>query len=287
MWSASGETYVNDGIDTTTTWDLNADLICSVAGQKPISGLYKALTKPNLETLAANRGDGWHGDLIKAESANQLLMIIELGTMNTQTAIGQGITSISDNSSFNCSSLTGSTSALGNLTGQADETINEIDGVETVYNTSGRVAVTYRGMENPWGNLWKHINGINIWGDGTMGGGQPFIADDFIFNESKNDGNYKPVGFTLANESGYINAMGYGGEEYDWLFFASEVGGTSALPVGDYIYMTTDLNGYRIALLGGSWNSGGSAGGFFWSANIGVSYRNRYVGGRLVYVPTV
>ena len=168
MWSASGESYVNDGVDTTTTWDLNADMICSIAGKKPISGLYKVLTKPNLEKLASNRGDGWHGDLIKAESANQLLMIIELGTMNTQTAIGNGIVSITDNTSFNCSSLTGSTSSLGNMTGQATETINEIGGVETTYNTSGRVAVTYRGMENPWGNLWKHINGINIWGDGIL-----------------------------------------------------------------------------------------------------------------------
>ena len=34
-----------------------------------------------LETLAANRGgDGWHGDLIKAEVPIRLLMTIELGT---------------------------------------------------------------------------------------------------------------------------------------------------------------------------------------------------------------
>jgi len=285
MWDADAEIYVNDGIDTTTTWDLNADLICSIAGQKPISGLYKVLSKPNLETLAANRGDGWHGGLIKAESANQLLMMIEFGTMNTQTAIGQGITSITDNSLFNCSSLTGSTAALGNMTGQADETINEINGVETVYNTSGRVAVTYRGMENPWGNFWKHVDGVNIWGDGTMGGGQPYIADNFVFNESKRDDNYKPVGFTIANANGYISAMGYGGDKYDWLFMPSETVGNSSLPVGDYYYCTPNLNGYRIARLGGYWNLGGFAGGFFWTLDYSVG-RDRNVGGRLVYIPT-
>ena len=46
------------------------------------------------------------------------------------------------------------------------------------------------------------------------------------------------------------------------------------------------MNGYRIARLGGSWNSGGNAGGFCWSLNNGVGYRNRSVGGRLVYIPT-
>lgn len=287
LWQASTSSYVNDGTDNSTTWDLTADRICSVAGKKPISGLYKLLTKPNLETIAANRGDGWHGDLIKAESANQLLMLIELGMMNTQTAIGQGITSITDNAAYNCGSLTGSTSALGNATGSAASTINEKGGVQTTETAAGKVSITYRGMENSWGNLWKHVNGINIWGDGTMGGGQPFVSDDFIFNESKRDGNYKPVGFTLANADGYINAMGYGGEEYDWLFMPSEVGGTSVLPVGDYFYKIADLNGYRIARLGGGWYGGSVAGGFYWSCSNGVGGRDRAAGGRLVYVPTV
>ncbi|MBR5157791.1 MAG: hypothetical protein IKW59_08505 [Clostridia bacterium] len=63
-------------------------------------------------------------------------------------------------------------------------------------------------------------------------------------------------------------------------------GGTSSLPVGDYAYVTANLNGYRIALLGGIWNHGGSAGAFFWLVNNGVGVRYRFIGGRLVYVPT-
>ena len=286
MYDVSTSTYVNDGTNTDTAIG-EGDLLCSVSGVKPISGLKKALTKTNAETMAVNRGSGWHLETIKATMANTLLMMIEFGTLNSQTALGNGVTSITDNTSFNCSSLTGSTAALGNASGAASETINEIGGTETTYNVNGKVSVSYRGVENPWSNIWKHIQGINIWGNGTMAGGQPYIADGLSdFGESKHTGNYKAVGFTLPNASGYINAFGYGKTEYDWLLMPSEIGGTSALPVGDYTYITPNLNGYRIALLGGYWSSGGGAGASYWYCSYGVGGRSRDIGGRLLYVPT-
>lgn len=285
MYDVSANAYVNDGVDTDTAIE-TGDLLCSVAGKKPISGLKKVLTKANLELMAQNRSTNWHLETIKAISANQLLMIIELGTMNTQTAIGQGIVSITDNTSYNCSSLTGSTASLGNDTGQATETVNEIGGTETTYNVNGKVSVSYRGVENPWGNIWKHVQGINIWGDGTMCGGQPYIAEGFTYNERKNTDPYHPVGFTLAKANGYVNAMGYGLEEYDWLFMPSEVGGSSALPVGDYLYVIPNLNLYRIARLGGGWNARSNEGGFYWACSDGANGRGQNAGGRLVYIPT-
>jgi hypothetical protein len=285
MYDVSAKAYVNDNVDSIVYED--GDLLCSVAGKKPISGLRKGIgTKMNLELMAQNRGSGWHLETIEAVSANQLLMMIELGAMNSQTGIGQGVVSISDNSSYNCASLTGSTADLGNATGQATETINEKGGVQTTETASGKVSVSYRGVENPWGNLWKHIQGINIWGDGTMCGGQPYIANDFTFNESTHSDNYEPVGFTLANASGFINAMGYGGENYDWLLMPSEIGGTNALPVGDYFYAESNLNGYRITRFGGCFNNFSQAGGFNWRGVDGVDYRSRVTGGRLLYIPT-
>lgn len=286
MFDVSAGAYVNDNVDESITYE-DGDLLCSVAGKKSISGLRKRLgTKSNLEQMAQNRGSGWHLETIKATSANQLLMIIELGTMNSQTGIGQGIVSITDNKAYNCSSLTGSTAELGNSTGQATETVNEIGGTETTYNVNGKVSVTYRGVENPYGNIFKHIQGVNVWGDGSMCGGQPYVANNFTFNESKNSDNYEGVGFTLPNANGYINAMGYGKEEYDWLLLPSEIGGTSALPVGDFFYVTSDLNDYRIVLGGGSWNYGSFDGSFFGRCGYNVGSRDRSAGGRLLYVPT-
>jgi len=286
LWDADGGT---DGtgsyiLDDSQIMDATADKLCSIAGAKPASGLTQSLTRTNAELLAQNRGTEWHGDLIKIESATQLLMIIELGTMNTQTAIGNGVVSITDNTSYNCSSLTGSTSSLGNATGQATETINEIGGTETTYTANGKVAVSWRGKENPWGNIWENVHGANIWGDGSMGGGQPYICNDFNFVESKNSDNYEAAGFTVTNANGYISAMGYSAT-CDWLLVASECLGNSALPVGDYTWVTANLNGYRIALLGGRWPDGGNAGAFYWYLGNGVSSRARNIGARPVYVP--
>ena len=78
--------------------------------------------------------------------------------------------------------------------------------------------------------------------------------------------------------------MGYS-TKFDWLFIASETLGNSSLPVGDYIYLTQNLNGYRIAQLGGSWSSWSKAGAFYWYLAYGVGYRGRSIGGRLVYIP--
>lgn len=286
IWDADG----GDGngaylMNDEQVMNTGTDKFCSIAGVKPASGLSQNLTRPNIEALAQNRGVEWHGDLIKPVSARQMLMIIELGMMNTQTGVGYGVAGISDNSSYNCSSLTGSTSELGNGSGKATQTINTKGDTRTTETANERVAVSWRGTENPWGNIWKFVYGINIWGNGKMGGGQPYICTDFNFAESKNTGNYEAAGFTVTNANGYISAMGYS-TTCDWLFIASECLGNSSLPVGDYTYITVNLNGYRIALLGGGWNSWGDAGGFSWDLGNGVGLRHRSVGGRLVLIPT-
>lgn len=265
------------------------DKFSSIAGARPASGSSQNLTRPNIEAMAQNRGTNWHGDLIKQVSAEQMLMIIEMGMMNLQTAIAQGIVSLpwttgSDTTS-SYAAATGSTVSLGNGTGRAEKTTTYEGGTAKEYTVDGKTSVCWRGKENFWGNLWKFVYGINIWGNGKMGGGQPYICSDFSFAESKNSGNYEPAGFTVTNANGYISAMGYS-TACDWLFIASECLGNSSLPVGDYTYITVNLNGYRIARLGGFWNSGVNAGGFYWSLDNGVGGRIRNVGGRLVYIPT-
>ena len=279
------DTIFHDGVDTDTNIDTSA-VLKSLPGVKPISGQYKTMNKLNMENCALRKSPNWHLDTIQSVSANQLLMAIEFGTFNTQNAIGMGVVLNSSVNSNNCSSLTGSTSALGNSTGMASETIYDVAGTETTFSSDGKVSVSYRGIENLWGNSWKHINGINLWGDGTMGSGQVYIADDFSFNESSHSGNYKSTGLTLANAGGYISAFGYGDKDYDWLFLPSETAGNSSLPVGDNYYCTSNLNGYRVVRLGGFWNYGANAGGFSLSCDSVPNTQHQSVGGRLLYVPT-
>lgn len=264
------------------------DKFSSIAGARPASGSSQNLTRTEIEKMAQNRGTNWHGDLIKPVSAEQLLMIIELGIMNTQTGVGQGVVGLpyttGDDTTSSYAAATGSTAALGNGTGRAEKTTTYEGGSAKEYTVDSKTSVCWRGKENFWGNIWKFVYGISIWGNGKMNGGQPYICSDFNFAENKNSGNYEPAGFTVAPKEGYISAMGYS-TKFDWLFIASETLGNSSLPVGDYTYLTQNLNGYRIARLGGAWVTWSSAGAFCWSLDNGVGSRNRSIGGRLVYIP--
>lgn len=286
IYDASASAYL---LNDEQVMNTSEDKFSSIAGARPASGSSQNLTRPNIEAMARNRGTNWHGDLIKQVSAEQMLMIIEMGMMNLQTAIAQGVVSLpwttgSDTTS-SYAAATGSTASLGNGTGRAEKTTTYEGGVAKEYTVDGKTSVCWRGKENFWGNIWKFVYGINIWGNGKMGGGQPYICSDFSFAESKNSGNYEGAGFTVTKANGYISAMGYS-TKYDWLFMASECLGNSSLPVGDYTYITENLNGYRIALLGGHWYGGGGAGGFCWCMYNGVGTRGRNIGGRLVYIPT-
>lgn len=286
IYDASASAYLLNDEQVMNTGE---DKFSSIAGARPASGSSQNLTRPNIEAMAQNRGTNWHGDLIKQVSAEQMLMIIEMGMMNLQTAIAQGVVSLpwttgSDTTS-SYAAATGSTASLGNGTGRAEKTTTYEGGVAKEYTVDGKTSVCWRGKENFCGNIWKFVYGINIWGNGKMGGGQPYICSDFSFAESKNSGNYEPAGFTVTNANGYISAMGYS-TACDWLFIASECLGNSSLPVGDYTYITVNLNGYRIAQLGGCWANGGLAGGFYWGLSTGVGGRGRSIGGRLVYIPT-
>lgn len=269
--------------------DASKDKFSSIAGARPASGVSQNLTRPNIEQMAKNRGEGWHSLGIKTASMEQLLMIVEMGMMNLQTAIGQGVVNLpwttgSDTTS-SYAGATGSTASLGNGTGRATKTTTYEGGKATDYTVDGKTSICYRGVENFWGNIWKFAYGINFYCEV----GKPFlgyVCKDFNYAESKKTDNYENIGFALPSENGYVSAMGYS-TKYDWLFLPSEVKGNSSLPVGDYYYQNNTWDGYRIALLGGSWNNGSDAGGFYWNLYNGVGGRGRDVGGRLVYVPTV
>lgn len=269
--------------------DASKDKFSSIAGARPATGVSQDLTRPNIEQMAKNRGEGWHSLGIKTASMEQLLMIVEMGMMNLQTAIGQGVVNLpwstgSDTTS-SYAGATGSTASLGNGTGRATKTTTYEGGKATEYTVDGKTSICYRGVENFWGNIWKFAYGINFYCEV----GKPFlgyVCKDFNYAESKKTDNYENIGFALPSENGYVSAMGYS-TKYDWLFLPSEVKGNSSLPVGDYYYQNNTWDGYRIARLGGSWDGGSFAGGFCWSLSSGVGARSRSIGGRLVYVPTV
>lgn len=286
IYDTSANAYM---LNDEQVMDASKDKFSSIAGARPASGVSQNLTRQNIEQMAKNRGEGWHSFGIKTASMEQLLMIVEMGMMNLQTAIGQGVVNLpwttgSDTTS-SYAGATGSTASLGNGTGRATKTTTYEGGKATDYTVDGKTSICYRGVENFWGNIWKFAYGINFYCEV----GKPFlgyVCKDFNYAESKRTDNYENIGFALPSENGYVSAMGYS-TNYDWLFLPSEVKGNSSLPVGDYYYQNNTWDGYRIARLGGTWNNGSVAGSFYWGLNSGVGDRYRTIGGRLVYVPTV
>lgn len=279
----------NDDSDTSTTIN-SGDKLCSIGNNtKPISGLYKPLTKANLELIAQNRGSDWHLETIQVNMLNILLFAIEYASFNSQNEIGAGVTGIADNTSYNCASLAGSTASLGNASGRATSTINEIGETQTTETAASKTSVSYRGVENIWGNIWKHINSINIHGNGTQAGGQIFVNPTLAgFSEQTMANPYVAVAVTFPKDDGYIKYFGFD-SGYSWLLLPSKTGSgaDSVKPVGDYCYKTTNLNGYRIALYGGGWNHGAVAGASYWGGLDGAGARSRFIGGRLMYIPSV
>lgn len=294
LYDISAGVFINDNAPGDFAY-AQGDLLCSVAGKKPVSGRLSGIgSKANLEEMASAHGTGWHLDTIKSVSANQLLMVIEFASFNMQSAIGQGVVAYSANGTYNCACLTGSTAALGNTTGMASETIFENGTTTEVGTVDGKVSVSYRGVENPWGNIWKQTDGINIYGNGHMGSGQAYVAQDFNFREGVHGEQtigsityrYAPAGFALANTNSYISAFGYGYDSFDWIFLPTEVNGNTATPIGDQYYGIGNLNGDRIARFGGAFPGTTSAGLFNWTCAESPNGRGNVLGGRLLYVPT-
>lgn len=276
----------NDAAGISSEINMEEDCILSVSGAKPVTGMQKTLTRQNAETLCRNFGVGWHCETIKTLSANQLLMMIEYGTMNLQNAIGKGIVNADNVSGKNCAGYTGATNTLGNETGTAEETSFKTDSStpEIHYSENGKTAVSYRGIENPWGNIWKWTQGINLGKSMSSGQSMVYAADDFDFKENCYDENYRFAGFTVQNQTvaGYISAMGYGNEEYDWMFMPTEINGNSNLPVGDNCY----LGSSGVLRSGAHWAENTGAGAFCTSYRYSATYKSVATGCRTVYIPT-
>ena len=245
----------------------SGDVLSSIANAKPASGLTQNLTRAVCRSLAAARGAGWSQQTIQAATATELLFLIEYASFNMQSNIGAGVTNKTDDGATSMTEITGATTNLGNATG-------------SVTNTNGFNVVTYRGEENFFGNIWKWIDGINIYNYGV---GSVHIADHGFADNTDADP-YQDAGITICGANGYVSAFGYN-EDFDWLFIASECSGSSALPVGDYFYQVKANNSWTVARLGGSWANGTYAGGFSWGVYYGSGIRHRNVGGRLLYVP--
>lgn len=286
-----GSAYITNtstyDVTDSASIDFTTDKLSSIANVKPISGINKNFNEANAEQMARNRGTGWHITNMAAVSATQMLAIIEFGSMNSQEAVELGICNITNSVNANCGSYTGSTAALGNGTGHATETINEINGTFNTYTADGYRSICYRGMENLWGNMWQIVAGVNVVGNGNQLGGMPYICKNYNYSPTENTVDYEPLGFYLPAPGDWISAMGYGDEKFDWVFMPAECSNANSYaPVGDNVWSLYNFNGIKMLSVGGQWYGNRNNGIFYYAADQDPATAARSINARLMFIPT-
>lgn len=203
---------------------------------------------------------------------------------NSSVAADREITSIED---YNDGQITGKVIhfdgdpvdiALGNVIwGSAQKTgENDVLGNKSgCLNNNQYHPVSYRGIEDIFGHLFQHVDGINI--------------KDFQAYICKNPSEYANDKFDAPYEKlGYINSetvdsfskkLGLD-EKHPEIALPIEVGASSSTGTTDYYWGAT---GNKIAFVGGFFNGSGAVAGFFsWLCRSASSYSTWYFGARLL-----
>lgn len=246
--------------------DFATDMLCSIAGAKPCSGLTQNLTRANVRKLCNNRGEGWQSHNIFAMAVTEWLFMVEYASLDPQRKVGQGVSTFTDDGATNMAVVTGATAGIGNGSGIPDG------------GESGKCSVTYRGEENLWGNIWTWLDCVNILAKGVNEVWVTKIGTAPVDNTTEG---YECLDAHATHSNGYVSSFGID-PQHPEILIPTEASGSDTF--ADYVYQNYTYDGFFIAILGGLW-TGGSLCGFFLSLPFTSSIRYRYFGSRLLYVP--
>lgn len=264
-----------------------------------------SISRTAFRTAARKRKSGsseWNCYLYQVHKALFWLFTVEYATLNSQADYNSELTSegfrqgglgagVSDWSSSDWSTFNGTypfvpcghTDTLGNATGVVAYTAYNADGSELKTSNVPR----YRGVENPFGHIWKWTDGINVRISPTEANGGDNLSKVFVCEDPSklNDTNYngyKHVG-NEARTDGYVKEIIFG-EEGE--IMPSLVGGGSTQFFCDHHYTnipTTEK--LRGVLFGGHAPSGANGGLAYANSNNPTSSSGTYFGSRLCFIP--
>ena len=269
VYDTSASSYVNGlNLDNSDSlYDYANDKLSSVAGKYPAVGI----TRAQARQLAANRGNGWRQLDFALWSAIQMLYIIEYQSLFSQNKTGAGNTNgsylaSSSNQNDSPHTIAGASNSIGN----ASTNTTTGAGVSAKPGTS---FMSYRGIENLYGNAWTWLDGCNI-NIGTAGtvytsNKTSHFADDTATN-------YQLVTSSFPTTTGYPSDF-LNADEY--FLPSNAAGGSTTTYLTDYFYASTALN--HVLVAGGSASDAGSAGVFCLSSNSGSTSRVRSFSARL------
>jgi hypothetical protein len=262
------------------------DKLCSVSGQYPKVNE----TRAEFRAMAEARGAGWHQEDFYLRSAVQLLYLIEYADFDSQAMIGNGRVSLSngdwvpseifDETNYGYIGKCGLSNGDGNATAANNDATNLTTGESPAY-------MTYRGIENLWGNVWQFVDGINIRNFDPLGG-SAYASYAYATNNYEDFADDTDTGYNLLT-AGLAQADGYARQICpieDGFLPASVADGASNTGLADYYYtyFNDDPNvGWRVALWGGCAADGAKAGAFCAHSAHGSSAANALIGGRLCF----
>lgn len=224
------------------------------------SSPYVEMSRATARSKARGKGNKWALYDYVSWCAVWLLYLIEYADWNSQSKIGRGWVD-GHSSAISC----GGTDSMVYHTGRAS-------------GSDGSTAVQYRHIENPWGNVYEWIDGVNF-NSGTV-----YICTDISKYADNTSENYTDIG-AETKSSGYISATGYSSTS-PWSFYPTSTSGSETT----YIPDRAEADAYSFSIwyvlcVGGSWDIRSIAGLFCFSAinNSGKSDSN--IGARLLFVP--
>lgn len=178
----------------------------------------------------------------------------------------------------------GVTNELGNSTGVVEYLCEKSD--DGSIPGQKLHAISYRGVENPFGNGWTLIDGVRVRSQSEKDGGISGLyvcRDKEKFGEPVNSIDYDFRG-TISRDSGYIKDIVFGSHAD---VIASAVGGSSTTHFCDSFIITVPGVGVSemILLMGAGAGEGAGAGLLFAHCRWGEGQYDRDVGTRLCYIP--
>lgn len=175
---------------------------------------------------------------------------------------------------------TGSSDSLGSGSGEVTVTIQQTDQSGSNTSTITRKCNRYRGIENPFGHIWKHTDDIISKYEAPYRTWYKSVKPD-QFATNKNN-SYKPLCSVDNVNTGYKTEI-KATPACDF-FSMSVSGGSETTYWCDYNWDNTDTSEHCL-LIGGLSDDGGQAGLFNLSSANGVGASGANVGSRLTYLP--
>lgn len=294
LCSAAGASKLSDpnsinfrGGDNTAEWD---DTYRSLLGC-PVTNI----TRDQFRQAARKRGSGWEMYTYGAHKTLFWLFAVEYATLNSQKplnaqkdangfsqgGLGLGPTQMTDWANFNNTNPLipcGYTNEFGNGSGEKAYVVKNASGGTHATLMANR----YRGIENPFGHIWKYTDGANIQvTTGDAGLSVLWTTDDPSNFSDTSYIDYDKKG-NICRTNGYVKGVLLG---EDGGIVTTEIGGSSSTYWCDYYYTYTSINRMLMVRVGGDADRALDAGLTCVAANLAPSDGSRNSSSRLCFFP--